>query len=55
LLNLAHGPLKATLLGADKKISYYFSKGKCVINPVSIYPNLPSGGYAWVIKLENAL
>lgn len=54
-LNLAHAPLKATLLGSDKKVSYSFSKGKCVINPGSIYPNLPSGGYAWVVKLEGAL
>ena len=51
-LNLAHAPLKATLLGSDKKVSYSFRNGKCVINPLNTYPNLPSGGYAWVIKLE---
>lgn len=54
-LGLAHAPLKAVLLGADKKLTYSFSRGTCVISPVNMYPNLPSGGYAWVIKLEGAL
>jgi alpha-L-fucosidase len=54
-INLAHAPQKAMLLGADKKVSYSFKNGKCIIDPVNIYPNLPSGGYAWVVKLEGAL
>lgn len=54
-INLAHAPQKAILLGTDKKVSYSFRNGKCIIDPVNIYPNLPSGGYAWVVKLEGAL
>jgi alpha-L-fucosidase len=51
-LNLAKAPQKATLLGSDKKIRYSFKNGKLVIGPLGLYPNLPSGGYAWVIKLQ---
>lgn len=54
-INLAHAPQKALLLGADKKVGYSFKNGKCIIDPLNIYPNLPSGGYAWVVKLEGAL
>jgi alpha-L-fucosidase len=54
-INLAHAPQKAILLGTDKKVSYSFRNGKCIIDPMNIYPNLPSGGYAWVVKLEGAL
>jgi alpha-L-fucosidase len=54
-INLAHAPQKAILLGTDKKVNYSFRNGKCIIEPLNIYPNLPSGGYAWVVKLEGAL
>jgi alpha-L-fucosidase len=50
----AHAPLKATLLGANKKVSFSYRNGKCIINTLNLCPNLPSGGYAWVIKLEGA-
>jgi alpha-L-fucosidase len=52
---LAHAPAKVTLLGSGKGLAYTFKKGNCVLKQVSVYPNLPSGGYAWVVKLENAL
>jgi alpha-L-fucosidase len=51
-IELARAPGKATLLGSNKKVSFKFGNGKCIINPLNVYPNLPSGGYAWVIKLE---
>lgn len=54
-IELPNAPRKASLLGSDKKVNYSFSKGKCTINPLSVYPNLPSGGYAWVVKLEGVL
>jgi alpha-L-fucosidase len=54
-VNLTQAPQKATLLGADKKVKYSFKNGKLVIEPLGMYPNLPSGGYAWVIKLEGAV
>lgn len=54
-IELARAPEKATLLGGGKKVSYLFKNGKCTINPLHVYPNLPSGGYAWVIKLEGVL
>jgi len=53
-IDLPRAPLKATLLGSTKKVSISYRGGKCTINPVDLYPNLPSGGYAWVIKLEGA-
>jgi hypothetical protein len=40
------------LLGLNKKVNFSFKNGKCNLSPMDIYPNLPSGGYAWVIKLE---
>jgi alpha-L-fucosidase len=52
---LAHAPAKVTLLGSNKGLGYTFKKGNCVLKQVSVYPNLPSGGYTWVVKLENAL
>jgi hypothetical protein len=51
-IDLARAPVKAALLGANKKVSYSFRNGKCTISPLNVYPNLPAGGYAWVIKLE---
>jgi alpha-L-fucosidase len=51
-IDLANAPQKVTLLGADKKLKYSFRKGKFVISPLDVYPNLPAGGYAWVVKLE---
>jgi alpha-L-fucosidase len=54
-INLPHAPAKATLLGADKKVTAAFRQGKYVINALPVYPNLPNGGYAWVVKLEGAL
>jgi alpha-L-fucosidase len=54
-IDLARAPSKATLLGAGKKVSFLFRNGKCTVNPLNVYPNLPSGGYAWVIKLEGVL
>ncbi|MFT3822816.1 MAG: alpha-L-fucosidase [Chitinophagaceae bacterium] len=54
-ITLSHAPASVTLLGSDKKITSSFKNGKLVINPLPIYPNLPNGGYAWVVKLENAV
>lgn len=54
-LDLAHAPAKVTLLGSNKPVQSSFHKGKCVLKTPWIYPNLPSGGYAWVLKLTNAL
>jgi alpha-L-fucosidase len=54
-VELPHAPKKASLLGSDKKVSYSFRNGKCVINTLNVHPNLPNGGYAWVVKLEDAL
>jgi alpha-L-fucosidase len=51
-ITLPRAPGKATLLGAAKKVNYSFRNGKCLISPLNVYPNLPAGGYAWVIKLE---
>ncbi|OQP40061.1 alpha-L-fucosidase [Niastella yeongjuensis] len=52
--DLATAPGKATLLGVNKKVTVSYRSGKCTINPLELYPNLPAGGYAWVIKLEGA-
>jgi len=54
-VELSHAPGKVSLVGSDKKVTCTFRQGKCVINPLPIYPNLPNGGYAWVVKLEGAL
>jgi alpha-L-fucosidase len=54
-IELQKAPVKATLLGSDKKVSGSFRQGKYVINPLPVYPNLPGGEYAWVVKLEGAL
>lgn len=54
-LNLTHAPGKVTILNSDKKVKYSYKNGKLVIAPLTVYPNLPSGGYAWVVKLEGAL
>lgn len=51
-LNVSHRPSKVTLIGSDKKIKQSYKDGKLVIMPIDLYPNLPSGGYAWVVKLE---
>lgn len=52
-LDLTRAPSRATLLGNNKKVNYSFKNGKCVIDGLNLCPNLPSGGYAWVVKLEN--
>jgi alpha-L-fucosidase len=54
-LDLAHAPAKISLLGGDKVVKYAYKTGKCVIEVPSMYPNLPSGGYAWVLKIEGGL
>ncbi len=54
-VDLKHAPSKLSFLGSGKTLKFSYSNGKCVIDPLTIYPNLPSGGYAWVIKIENAL
>lgn len=51
-INMANAPVKATLLGSDKTVGFSFKQGKCIIQPLNVHPNLPSGGYAWVLKLE---
>lgn len=52
-VNLERAPVKVSLLGgADRKIGYRFSKGKCIVDVKGLYPNLPSGGYAWVVKIS---
>lgn len=51
-IDLPRSPVKVAMLGANKKVSFSYKNGKCIINPLDIYPNLPSGGYAWVIKAE---
>lgn len=52
-IDLTRAPSRATLLGSDKKIKTSFRSGKLVMDAPGLYPNLPSGGYAWVLKLEN--
>lgn len=54
-VNVKHKPSKVTVIGYDKKIKQTYKDGKLVIMPTDLYPNLPSGGYAWVVKLEGAL
>jgi alpha-L-fucosidase len=54
-IDCARAPVKTTLLGANKKVNVTYKNGKCSINQIELYPNLPSGSYAWVIKLEGVL
>lgn len=54
-LDLSHAPVKISLLGGDKEVTYSYKNGKCVIEVPNMYPNLPSGGYAWVLKIEGGL
>lgn len=48
-------PSAVTVVGSDKKIKQTYKDGKLVLDTMDLYPNLPSGGYAWVIKLAGAL
>lgn len=48
-------PLKVAVIGSDKKIKHTYKDGKLTLSPIDLYPNLPAGGYAWVIKLEGVL
>jgi alpha-L-fucosidase len=52
-IDVARAPSRVTLLGAGTKIKYSYRNGRFAIDPLNLYPNLPSGGYAWVMKLEN--
>ena len=52
IIDLPRAPVKVSMLGANKKVSFSYKNGKCIVNPLDLYPNLPSGGYAWVIKVE---
>jgi hypothetical protein len=52
-INVAHAPGKATLLDGGKKVGVSFRNGQCTIDALNVYPNLPGGGYAWVVKLED--
>lgn len=54
-VNVKRKPSKLTVIGSDKKIKQTYKDGRLVILPMDLYPNLPSGGYAWVVKLEGAL
>ncbi|MEO5681761.1 MAG: alpha-L-fucosidase [Chitinophagaceae bacterium] len=51
-ISLKNRPLKLTLIGADNEIRFSYKAGKLSIQLLDLYPNLPSGGLAWVIKLE---
>lgn len=51
-LDLEKRPGKVTVLGSNQKPVYSYKNGKCRFSPLNLSPNLPSGGYAWVIKLE---
>lgn len=51
-IDMAQAPGKVSLLGADQQVKTNFKNGKLVVDATGIYPNLPSGGYAWVLKLE---
>lgn len=51
-INLPDAPAKVTWLGSDKKIAYTYRKGKCMIRGLDVHPNLPNGGYGWVMKLS---
>ncbi|RYZ32907.1 MAG: alpha-L-fucosidase [Sphingobacteriales bacterium] len=53
VVDLAHAPSQATVLGLNTRANYSFKKGKFTIDASKLYPNLPAGGYAWVVKLEN--
>ncbi|MCG2613372.1 alpha-L-fucosidase [Terrimonas sp. NA20] len=50
--DLPKSPSRVSLLGSNKKISYSYKGGKCTIEGLNLHPSLPSGGYAWVLKLE---
>lgn len=54
-IDLSHAPTKLSVLGSDQTIKFNYKNGKLVIDGLKLYPNLPSGGYAWVVKLEGAL
>lgn len=52
MVNVPHKPSGVTMIGSDKKIKQSYKDGKLTITPSDLYPNLPSGGYAWVVKVE---
>jgi alpha-L-fucosidase len=54
-VNVKRKPSKLTVIGSDKKVKQTYKDGKLVITPMDLYPNLPGGGYAWVMKLEGVL
>lgn len=45
-------PAKVSILGSSRKMNFSFNGGKLTISNTDLYPNLPSGGYAWTLKLE---
>ncbi|HEX2630597.1 MAG TPA: alpha-L-fucosidase [Chitinophagaceae bacterium] len=54
-INVRRKPMKLAVIGSDKKVKQTYKDGKLTILPMDLYPNLPSGGYAWVVKLEGVL
>ena len=52
-LALAKAPEKLSFLGSEQAVKYSFKNGNLVIDPVVIHPNLPDGGYGWVIKVKS--
>jgi alpha-L-fucosidase len=54
-LDLSHAPAKISLLGSDQAVKYTYKNGKLVIDGVKLYPNLPSGGFAWVLKMAGVI
>lgn len=50
-----HKPSKVTVIGSDKKVRQTYKNGLLQVVAPDLYPNLPGGEYAWVLKIEGVL
>lgn len=54
-IKVNRAPRKIKILGNSQSVKSGYKNGVLTITPPALYPNLPEGGMAWVVKIDDVL